>query len=88
MVYVWCGVVCVFLFAQAACYSKREPNIKEYWEKESSTTRALSLERRLKHKRLKTADDAFPLAVPKFPRGGMGAWSAPRALSVMGPQPF
>ena len=33
---VWCAVVfCSFLpFAQAVCYSKREPNIKEYWEKQ------------------------------------------------------
>ena len=31
---VWCGVVfCVpSLFAPAVCYSKREPNIREYWE--------------------------------------------------------
>ena len=31
-----CDVVCVFLlslFAQAVCYSKRGPNIKEFWEK-------------------------------------------------------
>ena len=26
-----CAVLCSF--AQAVCYSKREPNIKEYWEK-------------------------------------------------------
>ena len=35
---VWCLVFCVssFLpsFAPAVCYSKRGPNIKEYWEKQ------------------------------------------------------
>ena len=33
---LWCVMWCVCsfsLFAQAVCYSKREPNIKEYWEK-------------------------------------------------------
>ena len=31
---VWCVVFCSFLpFAPAVCYSKREPNIEEYWEK-------------------------------------------------------
>ena len=30
---VVCGVCSFLLFAQAVCYSKREPNIKEYWEK-------------------------------------------------------
>ena len=29
---VVCGVLCVCSFAQAVCYSKREPNIREYWE--------------------------------------------------------
>ena len=35
---VWCAVVfCSFLpFAPAVCYSKRGPNIKEYWEKTRS----------------------------------------------------
>ena len=29
---VWCGVCSCVLFAPAVCYSKREPNIREYWE--------------------------------------------------------
>ena len=37
MCVVWCGVLCSILpFAPAVCYSKREPNIEEYWEKEKS----------------------------------------------------
>ena len=33
MLMVWCGGVCVLLFlAPAGPYSKRGPNIKEYWE--------------------------------------------------------
>ena len=53
------------------------PNGATPQTKEASTARGLSLERRLKHRRPKTADDAFPSAVPKSPRGGMGARSAP-----------
>ena len=35
---MWCCGVCSFLlFAQAVCYSKREPNIEEYWEQQQKT---------------------------------------------------
>ena len=37
---VVCGVLCsCSLFAPAVCYSKRGPNIKEYWERADARTR-------------------------------------------------
>ena len=42
---VWCGVLCVFfLFAPAVCYSKRGPNIKEYWEKVYIISRSTTID--------------------------------------------
>ena len=35
---MWCVVFCSCSCAQAMCYSKREPNIEEYWEKNPNTT--------------------------------------------------